>query len=74
MRPAAFVSIATLALGVSIALSGSYVWNHCGYDCGIFTVSGGLPAVATVPVGLFLSLVSALYLLIRVMRWFAGGT
>ena len=66
-RLAAFVLIALLVVGLSLASRGFYVWNTCGYDCGIFAVSRGLSAIAAIPVGLALSLLAALSLVALVM-------
>jgi uncharacterized membrane protein len=71
-RIAVFVFIALLVFGVSLAFRGFYVWNTCGYDCGIFTVSRGIAAIVAMPVGLLVSLSAAISLAAIVMSRGSG--
>ncbi len=51
---AKFVAAILLILGGLLAGRPSVVWNDCGYDCGIFAVSTGLTATASMLLGFIL--------------------
>ena len=58
VKLATFASIALAVLGAWLALRGFYVWNSCGYDCGIFGVNRGISVIIAMPAGLLLSLIA----------------
>ena len=62
-----FGSIFTLLLGATLSARGFYVWNTCGYDCGVFSIGSGLSATVAMLVGVLLFAISAISLLALVV-------
>ena len=60
--------LADLLLGIALAAWSSWRWNDCGYDCGLFGVNSGPPAILGWYAGVAMAVLAGLALVWMLLR------
>ena len=62
------LSLVILVVSVVLGSRALFVWNGCGYDCGIISVTSGMAAIVAWFLSIAMVVVSALIWIVAVIR------